>query len=169
MVRGELEHSRHAAAESDDDGKAAPPSARPDFLDLSPRSLVDGLPTRGVRAAYLWRDGVRWRTRAYTELHRGILACGQRLSEAGVRPGSPVLIQGPEHPDTVEALLGTFRAGGVAVPLDVGSSPDFRSKVARQVGGGVFVGPRGVEAPPNCGRVELGSWNHPGRDPDGER
>ena len=164
MVR-ELEHSRRASTDSDDElaergggakGQAAGPPA---FLDLSPRSLVDGLPARGARAAYLWRDGVRWRDRTYAELHQGILACSRFLFESGVRPGSPVLIQGPEHPDTVEALLGTFLAGGVAVPLDVGSSLDFRTKVVHRVGGGVFVGPRKVEPPAGIARLELGSWS----------
>ena len=33
-------------------------------------SYIDELPRHGEREAYIWREGVRWRTRTYADLHR---------------------------------------------------------------------------------------------------
>src|SRR5260221_7554070 len=89
-------------------------------------ATIDRLPRHGARDAYRFRDGVRWRARTYATLHARTLACAGLLARSGLKPGGTVLIQGPDHPDWVEALLGTLRAGGVAVPLDAGTPPELR-------------------------------------------
>jgi long-chain acyl-CoA synthetase len=127
----------------------------------APRNLlphVERLRRYGGLEAYLWREGVRWRRRTYARLHEGILACAARLREAGLRDGGHVLIQGPDHPDWVEAFLGTLWAGGVAVPLELSSPEAFRSEVTRQVGARLFVAPAEIEAPRGCRRLAFGSW-----------
>lgn len=124
-----------------------------------PRSRLERIRRYGSRRAYLWRDGVRWRSRTYAELHAGAVALAGKLIEAGLRPGAPVLIQGPDHPDWVEALLGTFLAGGVAVPLEVATPDAFRDLIARRVEATILCAPASVPVPPGCRRIEFGSWS----------
>jgi long-chain acyl-CoA synthetase len=121
--------------------------------------FIDRLPHHGRRRAYLWREGVRWRTRTYDELHRRIGACAATLAAAGVGPGDTVLLQGPESADWIEALLGILLAGGVAVPLDAGSPAGFREKVTRKVGARVLLAPSSVEPPGGVRRILLGAWS----------
>ncbi|MFQ5878317.1 MAG: AMP-binding protein [Acidobacteriota bacterium] len=127
-------------------------------------SYVDDLRRFGGRPAYMWKDGVRWRSRSYSALHSRILACAGTLARSGVGPGEPVLIQGPDAPDWVEALLGTYRVGGVAVPLEASTQEEFRAKVARACGSRILVAPPSIGAPPGCRRIALGSWPDAPRD-----
>src|SRR3989338_5022205 len=129
------------------------PPARRNLL-----SYVLGLPRFGAREAYLWKEGVRWRRRTYADLHQRILACSEALGAAGLKPGDPVLIQGPDGADWVEALLGTFWAGGVAVPLDPVTPDDLRARIARKAGARLLVAPSGVAPPDGVMRIESGSW-----------
>jgi long-chain acyl-CoA synthetase len=119
---------------------------------------IDRLPAHGERIAYRWREGVRWRSRTFGQVHRRIFGCAARLAAAGIGAGDPVLIQGPDGPDWVEALLATLRIGAVAVPLDVGSAGDFRARVAAKVGGRLLIAPPGMEPPPGMARLDLGAW-----------
>ncbi|MEK7798827.1 MAG: AMP-binding protein, partial [Acidobacteriota bacterium] len=129
------------------------PPARRNLL-----SYIEGLPRFGAREAYLWKEGVRWRRRTYADLHQRILACSDALGAAGLKPGDPVLIQGPDGADWVEALLGTLRAGGVAVPLDPVTPDDLRARIARKAGARLLVAPSGVAPPNGVMRIESGSW-----------
>src|SRR5213594_1448750 len=122
-------------------------------------SYVDDLPRFHGREAYLWREGVRWRRRTYAEVHRRILGCAAALAAAGLQPDEPVLIQGPESADWVEALLGALRAGGVVVPLDSGTPDDLRARIARAIGGRFLIAPRRVDPPEGVRRIDLGSWS----------
>lgn len=129
------------------------PPARRNLL-----SYVLGLPRFGAREAYLWKEGIRWRRRTYVDLHQRILLCSQALGAAGLKPGDSVLIQGPDGADWVEALLGTFWAGGVAVPLDPGTPGDLRARIAHKAGARLLVAPSGVTPPDGVMRIESGSW-----------
>ena len=113
----------------------------------------------GSRRAYLYRDGVRWRERSFAEVHAGALACARLLEEAGLRSGEPVLIQGPDHPDWVEALLGTFILGGTVVPLEAGTQDPFRAVIAKEVAARLLLAPSSVGLPPGCRRIDFGSWS----------
>jgi long-chain acyl-CoA synthetase len=119
---------------------------------------LERLGSYGDRPAYLWREGVRWRSRSYASLRAGIRSCARLLEREGVRRGTPVLIQGPGSPDWVEAFLGVLLAGGVAVPLDETSPPSFRDEVARRAGCGLLAAPPEIAAPPGARRVDFGAW-----------
>ncbi len=121
-------------------------------------SYVERLSRFGARDAYLWRDGERWRRRTYADLHRRILACAAILRDAGLRPGDPVLVQGPDGADWVESLLGTFWAGGVAVPLETGTPEDLRALIAARSGARFLLAPAGASPPEGVRRVDFGSW-----------
>jgi long-chain acyl-CoA synthetase len=125
-------------------------------LDI--RERVDRLGRFGRRRAYFWREGVRWRSRTYAELRARIQGASEHLKASGLRVGDPVLIQGPDHPDWVEALLGAFLAGGVVVPLEAATPEPFRLAVAETVGARLLVAPDEVPAPPGCLRIAPGSW-----------
>jgi len=129
------------------------PPARRNLL-----SYVEDLPRFGPREAFLWKDGARWRSRTYDELHRRVLACSEALVAAGLTPGDPVLLQGPDSADWVEALFGTLRAGGVAVPLDPESPDDLRARIAERAGARLLVSPAHVAPPPGVARIVTGSW-----------
>src|SRR5262245_2422716 len=119
---------------------------------------VARLGRHGARRAYLWREGVRWRSRTYAELAGRVHGAARTLRAAGLKPGDPVLLQGPDHPDAVEAILGAFLAGGVVVPLEGATQAPFRDSVARTVGARLFVAGGAHEAPPGCTVIPLGSW-----------
>src|SRR6516162_1312470 len=104
--------------------------AKPTQPRLGPLERIERLKRYSDRPAYLWREGVRWRRRTYADVHAGVVAAAATLRAAGLGDGEPVLLQGPDEPDWIEALLGTFLAGGVAVPLEAGTADDFRGKVA---------------------------------------
>jgi long-chain acyl-CoA synthetase len=112
----------------------------------------------GSRKAAFWREGVRWRSRTYAELQARIHGSAARLAAAGLGAGEPVLIQGPDHPDWIEVLFGTFLLGGVAVPLEVATPAPFREAVARTVGARLMVAPPGIDPPPGCRRIDFGDW-----------
>jgi long-chain acyl-CoA synthetase len=133
--------------------EALPGAARRNLL-----SYVAGLRRFTCRHAYVWREGVRWRRRTYADLHRRVLSCAATLQDAGLRPGDPVLLQGPDTADWVEALLGTFQAGGVAVPLEAATPDDLRARIAARSGARLFVAPAGTPPPDGARRIDLGSW-----------
>ncbi|HYV86591.1 MAG TPA: AMP-binding protein [Patescibacteria group bacterium] len=125
---------------------------------LDVRERVDRLGRFGRRRAYFWRDGVRWRSRTYAELRARILGASECLTREGLRAGEPILIQGPDHPDWVEALFGAFLAGGVVVPLEAATPEPFRLAVARTVGARLLIAPGDVTTPPGCRRIAPGAW-----------
>src|SRR2546427_2196150 len=112
------------------------------------------------RQAGLWKDGARWRRRTYAELPRRVLACAAALSAAGLRTGEPVLIQGPDGADGVEALLGTLWAGGVALPLEGSTPDDLRARIAARVGGRFLLAPPAIAPPDGARRIDFGSWGN---------
>jgi long-chain acyl-CoA synthetase len=121
---------------------------------------IERLRRFGRRNAYLWRDGVRWRHRTYAELHAGIVAVAATLRAQGLKPKEPVLVQGPDEPDWVEGLLGTFLAGGVGVPLEAGTADAFRDKIAATVGARLILAPASIAPPPGVKRIDFGAWSN---------
>src|SRR5436190_8111991 len=128
----------------------------PSTLTIAAR--IERLATFGHRRAYLWRDGVRWRTRTYAELLTGVRGAAATLRAAGLKPKEPVLVQGPDEPDWIEALLGVFLAGGVAVPLEAATADAFRDRIASTVGARLIFAPAAIPPPPGARRIDFGSW-----------
>ena len=95
-------------------GVAHPPAAR-----VTVTERVERLGRFAGRRAYLWRDGVRWRSRTYGEVRGRAYAAAAALRAAGLAPGEPILVQGTDHPKTIEEFLG--------LPVRIAADTDPRS------------------------------------------
>jgi long-chain acyl-CoA synthetase len=129
------------------------------------------------RPALRWRQGYRHYGLTFGELGAAVQAAARRLADSGVRPGDRVLLLGPSEPAWVVGFLGTLLAGGVVVPLDEGTRPEFASEVARrtdarlQVVSAGFAEATGIpalslEAFHPTRREQLGQFEAPPREPD---
>ncbi|MBY0525828.1 MAG: AMP-binding protein [Gemmataceae bacterium] len=78
------------------------------------------------------RLGYRHRSVTFKELARTIHGAAQRLHDAGLRPDERVLLLGPSGPEWVVAFLGAVLAGGVVVPLDESTRPEFAAEVGQR-------------------------------------
>ncbi|PFG74479.1 AMP-binding protein [Tepidiforma thermophila] len=85
------------------------------------------------RVALTMRAGVRATRYTYAELLRRSHAWARLLASRGVSKGDRVIAWAPNQPEWVAAMFGTFIAGGVLVPLDVRSSPEFVARVVARV------------------------------------
>jgi acyl-CoA synthetase (AMP-forming)/AMP-acid ligase II len=74
------------------------------------------------------------RTWSYAELWEGARAAGSALRREGVGPGELVLIALPNGPEFLLAFFGTLLAGGIAVPVLSGSSPQRLAAMAELSG-----------------------------------
>src|SRR5439155_23053884 len=132
------------------------PAARPvltDFFGPVARQHA-GRPT------LRWREGYRHRGITFAELEQAVLAAAQRLHEQGVQPGDRTLLLGPSGPAWVVAFLGIVRAGGVAVPLDESTRPDFAAEVGRRTGARLQVVQSGFATAAGIASLPLESF-HP--------
>jgi long-chain acyl-CoA synthetase len=85
------------------------------------------------RLAVTMRTGVRTTRYTFAELERKAHAYARLFAERGVGKGDRVVAWAPNQPDWVAAMFGTFIAGGVLVPLDVRSAPEFVERVVARV------------------------------------
>ncbi|MGN6721189.1 MAG: AMP-binding protein, partial [Marmoricola sp.] len=58
---------------------------------------------------------LRW---TWRELDQRVSALAQQLSERGVKPGQCVLLDGPNHPEFVQAMFAIWRLGAVVAPVN---------------------------------------------------
>ncbi|MBE0635517.1 AMP-binding protein, partial [Candidatus Bipolaricaulota bacterium] len=84
-------------------------------------NIVDVVEAHAARVpdkiAVLWEDGDgNERQTTYAELVEGMRRFGSSLIGLGIKKGDPVLHILPRLPEAHMAQLGTFVAGGVAVP-----------------------------------------------------
>ena len=84
-------------------------------------NIVDVVEAHATRVpdkiAVLWEDGAgNERQTTYAELVEGMRRFGSSLIGLGVKKGDPILHILPRLPEAHMAQLGTFVAGGVAVP-----------------------------------------------------
>ena len=82
------------------------------------------------RDALLFRPGFRYKRWSYADLWEGAGQVATLLQQRGLVKGDRALIWAPNCPQWVLAFFGCLRAGVVAVPLDLRSSPDFSRLVA---------------------------------------
>lgn len=100
-------------------------------------TLVELLETSAARypdrVAVTMRAGVRTTRYTYADLLRRSHAWARLMASSGVSKGDRVIAWAPNQPEWVAAMFGTFIAGGVLVPLDVRSSPEFVARVVARV------------------------------------
>ena len=81
----------------------------------------------------------RGRHTSYRELEERANRLAGRLRRLGVGPEVPVAVWARRSPETVAALLGILKAGGVCVPLDPAYPLERRSFMLRDSGAAVLV------------------------------
>ncbi len=96
-------------------------------------SFLDDLERRGDGPAFALRTPYRRFTWSGAQVRRAALGLAGRLREGGLVPGDRVLLSGPSCPEWAAALLGIVAAGGIAVPLDEVSPPEFGRRVGAKV------------------------------------
>jgi long-chain acyl-CoA synthetase len=92
--------------------------------------------------ALVMKPGVRTRITTYAELERLAERCAHYLRELGIEKGDRVMIWAPNMPQWVGLYFGCLKIGGVVVPLDVRSEPQFAAAVVAQTDPKLIVGSR---------------------------
>ncbi|MFN2607258.1 MAG: class I adenylate-forming enzyme family protein [Acidimicrobiales bacterium] len=92
-------------------------------LDFVGRLLHRQDRATATRPALASHTGDGWVERTYADLDTSSVRVAAWLEAAGVAAGDRVAILGPAGPQWVAALLGAWRAGAVAVPLDAALGP----------------------------------------------
>jgi acetyl-CoA synthetase/medium-chain acyl-CoA synthetase len=81
------------------------------------RDVVDRLATDPDRPALLWRNATGGERRlSFADIKRESNRFAQLLHSLDVRPGQPVIIMLPRIPEWHIALVGTLKAGALAIP-----------------------------------------------------
>ncbi len=81
------------------------------------RDVVDRLATDPDRPALLWRNATGGERRlSFADIKRESNRFAQLLRSLDVRPGQPVIIMLPRIPEWHIALVGTLKAGALAIP-----------------------------------------------------
>ena len=75
------------------------------------------------------RAGIRTARLSYAQLEQRAHAFATLVRDRQVGPGDRVVIWAANQPDWVAAMFGTFLAGAVVVPLDVGLTLDIGNVV----------------------------------------
>lgn len=121
----------------------------PDLLEASARLFAE-------RPALASREGLRTRTMTYRELHEAANSIAAALcTRDGLLKGQRVILLAPPGVRTVCVLFGLFRAGVVAVPLDLNSTPDFLRDVARKTEATAIIVARGLPVPAGLPRIAM--------------
>ncbi|MFW6180155.1 MAG: AMP-binding protein [Spirochaetota bacterium] len=99
--------------------------------DASPGLLLylDMMERWSGRTFLVGRRGYREEPWTFCRVHRACLKVSRELGRRGLRKGDRVLLAAPPSPRWVAAYFGVLHRGGVVVPLDHESSPDFLAAV----------------------------------------
>src|SRR5882724_10935485 len=84
--------------------------------------------------AIVQRRGYRRETWTYAKLSQLAVKCAFSLREYGIQTGDRVLIWGPNSAEWMAAFWGCLLRGAVAVPMDIGATLEFTSRVANDAG-----------------------------------
>ena len=128
-----------------DDGFAA--------LGWTPDGDVDLGATIVDRHARSGRTALRWigksgkRTLDFAELAEATTRCAGALRALGVQPGDRVAGFLPRVPETIVAMIGTWKAGAVWVPIFTGFAPDAVRFRVENSGARVLCTHRDLRAP----------------------
>src|SRR3990172_1167363 len=93
-----------------------------DFLAASAQQF-------GPRPALYFKPGLRYRCWTYAQVWEASGKVASMLQQQGLAKGDRVLLWAHNCPQWVIAFFGCMRAGAIAVPLDLRSTPDFVSRV----------------------------------------
>ncbi len=116
------------------------------------QSLVDFFAkyaAHGNEVAIRYRRGYRMETWSYARIAEGANRLARELEFRGIGKGDAVLLRGGNSPEWTIAFFGCLLRGAVIVPVDHGSTAEFASRVAREVGAKLVFRSRGV------GNIEL--------------
>src|ERR1700735_1289100 len=100
------------------------------------QSLVDFVSkyaARGSEIAVRYRRGYRMETWTYAQIAQDANRVARELEFRGVAKGDAVLLWGESSPEWIIAFFGCLLRGAVTVPIDHGSTPEFASRVTREV------------------------------------
>ena len=86
----------------------------------------------GSATALVITPGIRQQRTSYAQLWEQAGNVASLLQERGLQKGDRAVIWASNCPEWVIAFLGCLRAGVIAVPLDVRSSPDFVERIIGQ-------------------------------------
>ena len=99
-------------------------------------SLVDFVSkyaSHGDQPALRYRRGYRMESWSYARIVEEANRLARELESRGIGKGDSVLLWGENCPEWIIAFFGCLLRGVVVVPLDHGSTPDFVSRIAREV------------------------------------
>ncbi|GIW13855.1 MAG: AMP-binding protein [Tepidiforma sp.] len=102
-------------------------------MNTLPELLARSAERYPERLALTMRAGVRTTRYTYSALGQRAQGYARMFTGMGLSPGDRVIAWAPNQPEWVAAMFGTFIAGGVLVPLDVRSSPEFVERVIARV------------------------------------
>lgn len=100
---------------------------------------LNELPRWGRDVAFVHRSGYRSERWTYRDVCRVAAQCAREFEALGTQPGDRVVLWGRNSAEWVAAFFGCIFLGAVAVPLDLGTTPELAKRVAREVDAKVFV------------------------------
>jgi long-chain acyl-CoA synthetase len=92
------------------------------------------------RPAMSLRCGLRDQVWTHAQLWQAVQTVAHRLRECGIDRNDRVLMCAPNSPHYVAGLLGIMLRGAIAVPLDLGSTPEFVAQVAEDTDAVALIG-----------------------------
>jgi long-chain acyl-CoA synthetase len=99
-------------------------------------SLIEhllGFQKWGRETAYLQQQGYRMVSWSYREVFDAAMRFAAELEARNIQSGERVMLWGPNSAEWVAAFYGCVLRGVVVVPMDQIATPEFASRVARQV------------------------------------
>jgi len=102
-------------------------------MSSSLQAFILSLGLRGSQPSLRERTDLRTFTWTYADLAERITATAGWLDRHGITQGSRMILWAPNSTAWVAAFLAALASGVIAVPLDVGSTPEFVEQVAREV------------------------------------
>jgi len=138
----------------------------PKTIETLPGLLRVSAERFGSRLAVASREGLRTRALTYRALADAAESVAADLVvRCGLRPGDRVILLTPSGVRATATLFGLFRAGLIAVPLDLHSAPAFVEAVRQKTEAAAIVSGDSLPIPPGLKEIPLGSVNLDGPRP----
>jgi long-chain acyl-CoA synthetase len=108
-------------------------------------AYVETLLGWGDRPFLVGRKGYRRDSWSYREVWNAVQACASLLGERGVAGGERVLLLLPQSPEWVVTFFAVLLRGGVVIPLEASSPPQFIEAVRGKTSPVVLIAPDGMQ------------------------